>query len=519
MHSLLKKLSSRAEKSPPVTYQYQALKSRYEIRLLKLQPALIDGCLALTIELFNRALPDQPTFHALSYCWGNPVPTRKIYLNSYVHYVHENLWILLQRLWQKGMFEYFWTDCLSLNQRNDDELGQQVPAMKHIYSGAKNVFMFLGSATQEDRALVDMHCWDGKESPMKPFEAARTLLTFPFWQRVWIIQEVVLASHGTLLAGTASMPLDAFLTKLLPLLESSELSSLPAVPSIKRIHYYRTKHRPRIALFRLLKDFQQTQCTQPADRVYGLLSLVPYPIDLANRLDLRKGKPASNVFWDVVLECSFPVFSLENIVTVLGPMYSESYPAAYLTSLERYALDATTSSTHRAQADMVLSVVRAAHVLMKKFVPLDLYSSQPVEWVRVFGRIISRGPVILANPEFTEFGYFERFHWFFRVGIELARFTAPTCGCIIADAAPSSGMGEWKERSGFWDLKWSVVQDWFKLEYRGSDDSLFAQRLDPCRRDGGEAGFVFEFIGGRMGLCMSGSDGYGTLCCELFKEE
>jgi hypothetical protein len=111
MASLLKSLAVKASlKKTPANaqlYQHEPLSNLYIMRLLKLDPDLADGELVCSISHFNRAYREVPKFYAISYCWGDPSPTRKIRINGLYCHIHENLWTCLHWLWEHEMFEYF----------------------------------------------------------------------------------------------------------------------------------------------------------------------------------------------------------------------------------------------------------------------------------------------------------------------------------------------------------------------------------------------------------------------------
>ncbi len=141
------------------------------------------------------------------------------------------------------MFDYFWTDCLSLDQQNMLELDEEIPYMKRIYSRAERVFMFLGYGNREEIPLDYILSWNHGKAPSKEItEAAQLLVSLPFWHRIWIIQEVVLASKGTILAGKSSIDVDDFLLKVMYLLEGHETSS--SINCIRLIQTLRQKSRP-----------------------------------------------------------------------------------------------------------------------------------------------------------------------------------------------------------------------------------------------------------------------------------
>lgn len=112
------------------------------IRLLKIQPNLRNGHIACTLNQYHGHIPP---YDALSYYWGDPKPTRKIHVNDSLVDIHEALWEFLDHMQRSQETEtWIWTDFLCLNQRNNEEIGQQIPRMGHIYSRAKRTISWLG---------------------------------------------------------------------------------------------------------------------------------------------------------------------------------------------------------------------------------------------------------------------------------------------------------------------------------------------------------------------------------------
>ncbi len=76
---------------------YNALdSSRQEIRTITLIPG--NAPEPVKCELNTVSLLDNPNIEALSYSWGNPRPTRKIFINGQRHAVGENLESALAQL-------------------------------------------------------------------------------------------------------------------------------------------------------------------------------------------------------------------------------------------------------------------------------------------------------------------------------------------------------------------------------------------------------------------------------------
>lgn len=103
-------------------YPYPRLPAADSIRLVQVLPERIDNsivCFIRTTSGYYR----QPEYQALSYLWGDPKRTRKIYIRDdnddilYEHYLHENLWQFLDK-WQQPRTQpsgLLWTDSLCLN--------------------------------------------------------------------------------------------------------------------------------------------------------------------------------------------------------------------------------------------------------------------------------------------------------------------------------------------------------------------------------------------------------------------
>lgn len=112
------------------------------IRLLKIQPKLRNGDVACILNQYHDHIPP---YDALSYYWGDPKPTRKVHVNEVLVDIHEALWEFLDQMQRSQETEtWIWTDFLCLDQRNNEEMGQQIPRMGQIYSQAKRTVSWLG---------------------------------------------------------------------------------------------------------------------------------------------------------------------------------------------------------------------------------------------------------------------------------------------------------------------------------------------------------------------------------------
>lgn len=208
-----------------------------EIRILILLPSRRSNsslkCELLHVDL--DALEDAPFnyYEAVSYTWGDATDRVRIKLNGHNCFITKNLHGLLTRLRAKKTPGYYWVDAVCIDQENIPERGQQVQLMKAIYETAEQVLVWLGPSSEdsdvamdfvdemtdaerndegimpddddEDAAIERNVAWlraslaDPKSA--RKWRALARLFLRPWWKRVWIRQEVAVASDVQVLCG------------------------------------------------------------------------------------------------------------------------------------------------------------------------------------------------------------------------------------------------------------------------------------------------------------------------------
>lgn len=114
----------------------------YEIRMLSILPATShDSIMKCTLEKTSLIGPTK--YVALSYCWGDPNITTKIFVNDLEVTVTANLADALQQLRLLGVTRV-WADALCINQSDRQEKSVQIRYMKHVYSKADETYSWLG---------------------------------------------------------------------------------------------------------------------------------------------------------------------------------------------------------------------------------------------------------------------------------------------------------------------------------------------------------------------------------------
>lgn len=165
---------------------------------------------------------------ALSYVWGSASPGRQIVVNDQDFVVTPNLYdALLQLRESQRVRQGFkvWVDAICINQHDIAERSQQVARMRDVYASAWQVVIWLGpEADDSSLALTALwwFCryarstslketfyrqsrqvdarplfivWSVFRTPLRKqvYNALFCLLTRPYWQRMWILQEVAMA--------------------------------------------------------------------------------------------------------------------------------------------------------------------------------------------------------------------------------------------------------------------------------------------------------------------------------------
>lgn len=213
------------------------------------------------------------------------------------------------------MGERFWLDAICINQNDKDETEQQTCIMHKIYEASQHVFVWLGKAnTNTDVAMdflyhlappppppptnpqeyVPQSHWRAQFHLEDQFWPLHVLFTRPYWQRIWVIQECLLARDLTLLCGNRAVPWAKAQT-LVSLLDGNyefrkrhpEWAVTPAVKLIQaRKEFISSRVKP--SLEKAVELFLFFRSTYQEDRLIGLLN-----ISLSNGLRGFNGEPGS----------------------------------------------------------------------------------------------------------------------------------------------------------------------------------------------------------------------------------
>ncbi|KAK3986013.1 heterokaryon incompatibility protein-domain-containing protein [Cladorrhinum sp. PSN332] len=378
-------------------YLHQSLDDQSNIRLIKLLPELVQGCIACGIQQFDASAAQNVRYHALSYYWGDPTPTRIIAITDlelsskrHRYHLHENLWRFLHRAWELQLFDHwFWTDSLCLDQRNTHEIQRQVPRMGEIYSAAEEVIIWLGDEQQDVGTLRAFQRWDElvlsrdraehedewrnalKETAKSCRTGTDRILSLEYWTRVWIVQEVVLAAKARVMCGSVSLSLDEFQSKARlhhwQWYDSTNLKSHHQ--EIVWALWEMNKTGRVMPLWKILVHFKACQSTRPADKIYGFFGLIAPNPDGSNPIDYIEvdyTRSFSDLFFNVAFECHTPMEKLKNVMDTLQHLLLKPQERPTLSGLQKYySRPSTTSPRHKTLAKIALDTLLAVHHLVR----------------------------------------------------------------------------------------------------------------------------------------------------------
>ena len=318
-------------------YQHRTLSDNDFTRVLKLHPSSVYSA-PLYCDLIHCKEKDFDC-EALSYAWGQPQFTLKLLCNEHKSYIPitVSLDCALRHLRHLSKIRSLWVDALCINQEDGHEKSEQIRNMTKIYNKAQQVIAWVGDGYEdgaeileffqkhedEFMALEQLARGEGyyeSEPPerlsTKAIEVMKidlfstfepsglvTLSLFfqrPWFQRRWVIQEIIMAQKAKIQCGTVLMDFHSFslaaqvLDVLVGLWDRNSLDPkylmndqvsdmIGAIAAKQRSKSWTgiVSRGYRFRIFELLDKFRHANCSDNRDRIYALLGisddLIPAP--------------------------------------------------------------------------------------------------------------------------------------------------------------------------------------------------------------------------------------------------
>ncbi|PQE21754.1 heterokaryon incompatibility protein [Rutstroemia sp. NJR-2017a BBW] len=258
-------------------------------------------------SIVHKSLDEKFDYEAISYTWGSPDLTHKIRVEDCQLAVTGNAFDIIRG---RAFFlkrKLVWIDAICINQKDDGpEKSEQIGLMREIYQQASWVIVWLGNAPDAREAMrfisylyhkINMYNNSdeelkkilniGSNSPGWP--AFCNFLDHPYWTRVWIIQEVAVATNLYISYGGESLGWDYFTSVIRGLHRKgmgsvfvlTEMNQMPQkLPTVGKdqvdtIAYIRdqvSNKRPMRLDF-LLQLSQKSQATLPKDKIFAIRAM------------------------------------------------------------------------------------------------------------------------------------------------------------------------------------------------------------------------------------------------------
>ncbi|KAH5333667.1 hypothetical protein HBI12_041430 [Parastagonospora nodorum] len=375
-------------------YRYQALSHPDSIRLVK----VCSTSPRIECEIRRVLLSQFPSYEALSYCWGPTSQRVPIICNGSMFEVSPSLRDGLQQLYQYSKTSgnsWFWVDQICINQEEGLERTHQVQLMNTIYSSSIRTVIWLPLdeptvvaakslildfrkilvARGEIRAEIEeregvveevssqatVKIMPSREDGRWP--ALRELLGLPWFQRVWVIQEVALSTRpAIMLCGTQNLLWPVLYETITGMsLHSLEIDFVPGMTDVHNLGLIGAKTTWEDGTDEVTWDLQSllllsenSLATVTNDQVFALLGLCRDTRDPGNwpvELNPDYDRPQAEVFMSVTRYCIHQNCNLDilQLVDAKAGALDDGYPSWVLRfdlQLQRNQISVNRVATH-----------------------------------------------------------------------------------------------------------------------------------------------------------------------------
>jgi len=281
--------------------EYDKIQYKDGIRLLRLLPQPTRRDSPIQCDLIHARLECPPQYTTISYYWGSPSEDDKkeIIINGRLFKISPSIHTLLLAKRSAWRTVVVWIDAICINQCDDFEKSTQVGLlMRRIYEEASCTIGWLGDDQGDAKGLfrkikaisdpvppvdddaVDDDTMENLGDRQYIFDK---VFSNPWFQRVWIIQEVATSRNPILRCGNEELPWTQFVSNAWALLyaafpfrtardivwDNHGLVNVLVMDSIRRhvetVDYLKLKDTLKLGL--------RFRATLPIDKVYGLLGI------------------------------------------------------------------------------------------------------------------------------------------------------------------------------------------------------------------------------------------------------
>ncbi|KAH9985485.1 heterokaryon incompatibility protein-domain-containing protein [Xylariaceae sp. FL0662B] len=319
--------------APAYTYHLRQTGEHLEplIRLLSVQPG--NKTDAIHLELLPKPVDlRHGTYEALSYVWGSEHDLVAVKFGSQGAaklFVTRNLAEALLHLRYPDRPRILWVDAICINQMDNAEKSTQVMMMGQIYSNATCVLAWLGQEADNSKRALELLGWIGRQVvvdwstialtpaqdstdkslanveeplPCSPDESACiiSLLSRPWFTRLWVRQELHLARKATVHVGLDSLLWDEFKNAGACLYSKYRQLTLGSEWIVTRDVFHSCDSR-RYQLDNLTGRIRSSDCKDPRDRINAIMSML-HESERNVQIKPDYSAPVSDAYIRVVLQ-------------------------------------------------------------------------------------------------------------------------------------------------------------------------------------------------------------------------
>ena len=289
-------------------YQYSPLKEG-EIRLVEISvrpDPYDDRKFFYDLAIKHVSIEHKVKYAAISYVWGDPTPSARLYFEglSCLIPIACSCESILQRVARNFCDTklYVWIDAVCIDQKNEQERGQQIDLMGDIYQNAQDVLVDLGE--EEDKShrafeyLSKRSAEVGGESGRAlALPAIKQLLNRPWFSRTWVLQEIYMSKSATVWCGEDHVPWERFKKAIHYNLEQGSFSQIANLPFALLIQD-RDWSFPE-DLLHLLHLARECGVKDPKDKYFALLSMLKKARNSQRLLNVNYSNTATEIFTSI----------------------------------------------------------------------------------------------------------------------------------------------------------------------------------------------------------------------------
>lgn len=246
---------------------------------------------------------------ALSYLWGDAILKGSILIDGKVLGITASLEMALRYVRDGKRVLRIWADGICINQGDVHDRNMQVAFMGAIYSIARHTVIFLGEEKMEHESVLRRIAAFGA-IPESNFDQdslaklVRDILVHPWFQRVWILQELVLSIDPWVQIGRTRMRWDVFVHCMMKYDATSRSSTQSHLETMSQIRakYQTGKHSSAnsfrgVEIFDILEARRGLGATDPKDMVYAHLGMSEP--DVRSEINIDYSRSVAQIYEDI----------------------------------------------------------------------------------------------------------------------------------------------------------------------------------------------------------------------------